>query len=304
MKIKAFMLMACAGMSFAAKKPDVVITLEPPPETARELVMTADRIPAINVRLDYSTWLVFPHEKIIQIGSGDMVTNEEKRNGNFTFTKTDHVVSIKPALADRRTNLHVLTDKGIHSFTVSEVSSCKSCRVDLKVLVERDGQEEEKQKADENVLLRKQNDNLIVTVRLTKQQAAEVVEEATAAKRIAAEKSERAISAFKKEYPASQRCDYDFSHNKEPFEVGAICTDGTFTYVFSRSQGVQTIYAETPDGVSLVQFEYARGSSNHDGVYIINGIITRGYLQAGKKKRLKFQVKSTKLADPALQASR
>jgi type IV secretory pathway VirB9-like protein len=279
----------------------VVITLPADvPEVASTMRLSPRQIPGINVRVWRETWLVFPpDEKVLQASNGDPK--------NFQQEYADaghHVVEIKPALEDRVTNMHVLTDKGSYSFVLREISSCKTCRVDLKVFVERDGHEEVKQQEDAVADLTKRNETLLATVRLTRQQAAEVAEEATAAKRISAEKAERSISAFKKEYPASQRCDYEFAHNKAPFEVGAICTDGTFTYVFSRSQGVQTIYAQKPDGVSLVQFDYARGSSNHDGVYIINGIITRGYLQAGKKKRLKFQVKTAKAEGPALQASR
>lgn len=284
-------------MAQAAKKPDVVITLDAPvPEVARSMKVSERQISTINLHMFRETWIVFPEsEKILQSSSGD--------KDNFTMEFADaghHIIEIKPAVEGRETNLHVLTTKANYSFLLREISKRRDgSKVDLKVFVGRDGAEEEKQQESAVADLQKRIDTMTASNRLMKQTATEAVDEANAAKRIAIEKAEKQVEAFKRDYPASQRCRYEFPHNKAPFEVSAICSDGANTFIFSDSIGLASVYAETAEGISLVRVHYARGQTNDEGVYILSGIVTKGYMQIGKKHRMHFQV-----VPKTLQASR
>ena len=52
------------------------------------------------------------------------------------------------------------------------------------------------------------------------------------------------------------------------------------------------IHRTTKDGKpALVKFDFHNGKAAHEGTYIIDSVMTKGYLQLGKRK-LKFQSRS------------
>jgi hypothetical protein len=289
------------------KGPVTVITLDAPPEPAVKSVKIAPRdVISINTRVWNYTWLVFD-EKIITTATGDpkhfLTEIADERDGR-------HVLQVKPALEGRQTNLQVLTDKGTYSFLLREVSQCQACDTDLKLLVESDGSvsaaiEKEQKSRKELAAYKEQIIGLRDSVRLTKEQATARIAEAEIANQKGVAKAERDAAEFKKAYPASQSCNYKFAQNKSPFFIGSICNDGAFTFIYSRDNGLATPYSHKTDGMSLVVYDYIRGASNHQGVYVLNGVVTDGYLQSGKKKRLKFRmVASPEAQSGEIRASR
>jgi len=89
--------------------------------------------------------------------------------------------------------------------------------------------------------------------------------------------------AFRNQYPTSTlKSDYKFQKDKKPFKVSDIYHDDKFTYIRSSAQEKPTLY-EVKDGQpALINF------SLNNGVYVVEHIVDKGYLQIGKH-RLDFE---------------
>jgi hypothetical protein len=134
--------------------------------------------------------------------------------------------------------------------------------------------------ADQN----KQIDELMARVQALQEQAKQAKSDARA--EIAKE-----TAAFRATYPLALRCDYSYRFNQAPFYVGAICTDGVFTYIKSAAEQMPSLYMEKDGKPALVKFDFRTGQGPHQGTYVIDSAMTSGYLQLGKRK-LKFHVRS------------
>ena len=271
----------------AQKKPQPAAAVSvPPPEAppaARSYVINDRQTILVHTKVRFDTWIILPPEEhITEAGAGDP--------DNWSIKAADekhptNLVHVKPAEANARTNLHLRTASGrIYSFLLTEVSNCPSCQPDLKVFIDppppaiafafAPPADDHKKEIEE---LRRE----LATSR----------EDTRRARSAARSQITRETAAFRAAYPLALRCDYTYRFNRAPFFVEAICSDGLFTYIKSAAQEMPSLYMEKDGKPALVKFDFRIGKAPHEGTYIIDSVMTKGYLQLGKRK-LKFQTRT------------
>ena len=72
-----------------------------------------------------------------------------------------------------------------------------------------------------------------------------------------------------------------------PFEVSAIYTDGTFTFIRANASELPALYEIRDGSPNLVNFQV------ENGTYVVPKVLERGYLALGAQK-LEFQTRETK----------
>jgi type IV secretory pathway VirB9-like protein len=254
------------------------------PPVARSYVINDRQTVLVNTKIRYDTWIILPREEVItEAGMGDpdnwsVKAADEKHPTN--------ILHVKPDQKDARTNLHLRTAAGhIYSFLLTEVSSCSSCQPDLKVFVDP---------PPEPIRLAFQapaaEDHMQEIAQL-KLEIGQLRDQARRAQSEARTKIDQETSAFRAQYLPALRCDYSYKFNRALFFVEAICSDGLFTYIKSGAEEMPSLYMERDGKPALVKFDYRSGPGPHQGTYIIDAVMTSGYLQLGRKK-LKFRVRS------------
>jgi type IV secretion system protein VirB9 len=83
---------------------------------------------------------------------------------------------------------------------------------------------------------------------------------------------------YRATYPQKLTFDYTFERDKAPFNIHSVFRDDKFTYIAANPDETASFYALKDGKPDLTQFEY------HNGVYVVRGIVDRGFLQVGKKK--------------------
>jgi type IV secretory pathway VirB9-like protein len=264
----------------AAAAPATPEKYESTPE-AKTYRMSDRQSVTIQSKVQYDTWIVLPSSEVVmEAGTGDpenwqIRSADEKRGSN--------VIHVKPAVKNSTTNMHLLGSSGhIYSFVLREISSCESCKPDLKVFVEPTGDDSlgmaQRQREAEH------EKEVTAKINLLTSQLDEFRAQARTAKESAALEISRATADFQAAYPLQLRCDYQFEGNKAPFMVSAICSDQRFTYIKSGAREMPSLYIFRDGKPALVQFKYFRGASATEGTYVINSVITSGYLALGKQK--------------------
>lgn len=288
MKLAFFLLglpLAAIQAQHKPPRPAAVIALPPEaPPNARSYVINDRQTVLVNTKVRFDTWIILPpNDYVTEAGAGDpenwsIKAADEKRPTNL--------VHVKPAEANARTNLHLRTASGrIYSFLLTEISNCATCQPDLKVFVDP---------PSENLTLAfhpTPAEDSKKEIESLRQQVQSSQEEARRTRKEARIQIDRETATFRAGYPLRLRCDYTYTFNRAPFFVEAICSDGLFTYIKSASEEMPSLYMEKDGKPALVKFEFRTGKSPHEGTYIIDSVMTRGYLQLGKKK-LKFQTRS------------
>ncbi len=241
----------------------------------------------VHTKVRYDTWIILPpDEAVTGAGSGDNENWQVKPADDKRATNLFHV---QPSKENTRTNLNLRTSAGrYYSLLLIEDSACASCQPDLKVFIE-----------PTEIRMPNLQMGFGITPEVDYQkQVADLKVELDAAKAeskrlnvAAGEKMEHEITEFRAEYPLKLECGYTTKFNKAPFNVQAIFSDGTFTYIKSNSLELPSLYIEKDGKPALVQFKYVRGESAHEGTYVVDSVITRGHLQLGKKK-LKFAART------------
>lgn len=266
-----------------AKPATVIVPAAETPPIARSYVINDRQTIVVNTKVRFDTWIILPaNDSITEAGAGDpdnwsIKAADEKRPTNL--------VHVKPAEANARTNLHLRTASGrIYSFLLAEISGCATCQPDLKVFVDP---------PPENMTLTFPSpaEDHRKEITMLRQQVQAAREEAGQAKSAARTQVNRETAAFRAAYPVALRCDYRYKFGRAPFFVEAICSDGLFTYIKSAAEELPSLYMAKDGKPALVKFEFRAGKVPHEGTYIINSVMTHGYLQLGKKK-LKFQTRS------------
>ena len=119
---------------------------------------------------------------------------------------------------------------------------------------------------------------VIAEVDELRRKADDVQKTAEEARASATKGAEQEISAFRSSYPTRLQFPYRFKANEKPFDVAAIYTDGTFTYIRAGASELPSLY-EIKDGIpNLVNFQV------QNGVYIVPKVLERGYLAIGKQR--------------------
>jgi hypothetical protein len=91
--------------------------------------------------------------------------------------------------------------------------------------------------------------------------------------------------------PTRMRFVYPIEYRK-PFFIRAMYHDLTHTYVVSDATSLPAIYAEKDGKPALVDFEVPVSSPVSGSVYVVPGILSRGYFKLGKEE-LRFQARET-----------
>ena len=86
------------------------------------------------------------------------------------------------------------------------------------------------------------------------------------------------MAQFRSTYPTALQFPYRFKANHKPFNVAAIYTDGTFTYIRANPSELPSLYDVTDDMPNLINFQVEHG------VYIVPKVLTAGYLTIGKQR--------------------
>jgi type IV secretion system protein VirB9 len=90
------------------------------------------------------------------------------------------------------------------------------------------------------------------------------------------------VATFRAAYPTELQFPYRFKANEKPFNVSAIYTDGTFTYIRANASELPSLYEIRDSAPNLINFQV------ENGVYIVPKVLANGYLSIGKQ-RLMFE---------------
>ena len=201
-------------------------------------------------------------------------SNQPTRSGRLIL------FHVQPSKENTRTNLNLRSSAGhYYSLLLIEDSECKACQPDLKVFIEPTDMKIPSAQMSYSGNSEADYQKQIGTLK------AKVTEAESEIGRIDAQGARRTwkrrVAAFRAEYPLTLRCSYDTKFGTGPFQVDAICTDGTFTFIKARSEQIPSLYTEKDGKPGLSQFRYVRGATAHDGTYVIDSVIYRGELRLG-----------------------
>lgn len=226
-----------------------------------------DIIP-IRAKIRFSTLIVLPaNEEILDFTTGD--------KDFWIINGVHNLCYIHPAQANIKSNLNLITASGhVYSFLLTEISDQPNEQPDLKVFVVPKDESSIAPVGGQVKYVRASE------VEAYKQEAEATQAQAAEAIRQAQSQVQQKITAYREQYPATLRFDYEYKSKaaKPPFSVTAIYHDDRFTYIKSSAQEKPAIY-EVKDGKpDLVDFDF------ENGVYIIPEIVDQGYLVIGKQK--------------------
>src|SRR5207248_2491347 len=94
----------------------------------------------------------------------------------------------------------------------------------------------------------------------------------------AAKTVDERIAKFRAAYPTELAFPYRYRANERPFNVSAIFTDGTFTYIRANASELPALYEVRDGSANLINFQVEHG------LYIIPKVVSRGYLAIGKQR--------------------
>jgi type IV secretory pathway VirB9-like protein len=191
-------------------------------------------------------------------------------------TPEAHFVFVKPTEANTSTNLNVITRAGnVYSLVLRESSGDPDMRVVLEAqdvgyigaaadaprYVPAAALDDFKAQAE------------IARERVKRAEDALVQQAADDAKRAEEDKA-----AALRKYPAQVRTDYAFKAKDPVFQVAAIYRDDHFTYIRATPSEVPAVYEKKDDKPALINFTF------RDGLYILDHVVTDGYLSIGAKR--------------------
>jgi type IV secretion system protein VirB9 len=225
----------------------------------------------LHAKVNYSTLIVLPDgEEVIEATCGD-------REG-WLINVRGGLVSVKPASADRQTNLNVVATSGqVYAFLLTEISAHSSAQdVDLAVYLEPETLDGTALGGTRPTWVRaEQLEDFRAQAELAREQARRATEAAQA-------ELERGITDVRTRYPLSLQFAYRVTLDSTPFFVRAMFHDDHRTFIQSAARELPALY-ELKDGKpNLVTFEV------QDGTYVVPKVLDDGYLMIGSK-RLAFR---------------
>lgn len=265
----AIPLLPLCGLLSAQTPPPVQKSAAPSPPTtlAATVIHYGDQdVPRIRTKLRFTTLIMLPRsEQILDFTCGDKEFWIVNGTQNFAY--------VKPAKANSRTNLNLVTASGnVYSFLLQEIGEQSADDPDLKVFVEP---------KDESMISALNSAPKWVPAQQIddyRQQVEIAKDEARQARKTAEEAVQRDVSKFQSEYPTGLKFPYKFEPNRKPFAVSAIYHDDKFTYIQANPQETPALY-ELKDGTpNLINFQF------RNGTYIVDKILDSGYLAIGKQK--------------------
>jgi type IV secretion system protein VirB9 len=230
----------------------------------REVTVDARSVVPVHAKVRFTTMIILPeHEQILDYVCGD--------KDFWVVSGADNLAYVKPAKPGAETNLNLVTASGtVYSFLLTEGAA----PTDLKLYVVPDeslastaGERKYFTAADVEALRRSAED------------AKKALEDtkATTQKGI-----DERLAAFRASYPIQLQFPYQYRAHEKPFDVSAIYTDGTFTFIRAGASELPALYEIRDGHPNLVNFQIEQG------VYVVPKVLESGYLAIGKR-RLAFQ---------------
>ena len=243
-------------------------------QKAREVSYTPQSVVQLRAKLRFTTMIILPEqEEILDFVCGDKEF--------WIVSGVQNLAYIKPAKAGVTTNLNLVTASGrVYSFVLTE----GAVEPDLKVFVTVDDALKPPSGNSQRFYSAVQVEEARRDAEDARREADEARTQADAARAAAAETVDERIKQFRATYPTQLRFPYRYDANRRPFNVSAIYTDGTFTYIHAAPAELPALY-ELVDNAShrtktpnLVNFQVEHG------IYVVPKVLDRGYLAIGKQQ--------------------
>ena len=222
--------------------------------------------PLIRAGLLQATLIVLPaEEKVANVFAGDTV--DWVFDGGHVASR---FVSVKPKLANRSTDVHIISDHGNeYTLLLREVSGEEDAHYDSKVLLDPS----DKAAKDRLALL-----PVFVPV-ADLEKAREEARAAKSAEAAELKAEEGKAEQYRSQYPGSLHFDFTWNEKKgRDLGLQQIWRDERFTYLRGRFQETAALY-EVKDGKpSLINFDFS------NGLYTVPKELEDGYLAIGKQK--------------------
>jgi type IV secretion system protein VirB9 len=238
----------------------VMIVASARAQDTREVTVTARSVVPVHTKVRFTTMIILPaHERILDYVCGD--------KDFWIVSGAENLAYVKPAKAGAETNLNLVTASGaVYSFLLTEGSAPP----DLKLYVVPDAS-----LASSTVERKYYTAAEMDALRATAEEAKKALDEAN----VSAQKTvDERVAAFRAAYPIQLRFPYQFRVREKPFDVTAIYTDGTFTFIRAEATELPALYEIRDGRPNLVNFEVERG------VYVVPKVLERGYLVIGKQR--------------------
>ena len=232
-----------------------------PTPATREVHYSSRSVIAVNARLRFTTLIILPErEEILDYVCGD--------KDFWIVSGAQNLAYVKPAKAGAVTNLNLVTASGnVYSFLLTEGSG----EPDLKLYVSPD----DTLKAEGTSVRRFFTADEIAGF---KRAADEARRDADATRASISKTVDERVAKFRAAFPTELRFPYRFKAHEPPFDVAAIYTDGTFTYIRANASELPSLYELRDNAPNLVNFQV------ENGVYIVPKVLERGYLAIGKRR--------------------
>jgi type IV secretion system protein VirB9 len=245
---------------------------------ARQVTVTPESVVALHAKLRFTTMVVLPEsEEILDFVCGDKEFWIVSGGQNLAY--------IKPAKAGAMTNLNLVTASGhVYSFVLTEGTADP----DLKVFVTPDEPARSPTTGVQKFYSAQQAEDLRRQIDDANRDADDARQQLNADRAAAAKKVDEQVSAFRASFPTTLQFPYRFKANQAPFNVSAIYTDGTFTYIRADARELPALYELVDNWPSHVPSPNLINFQVEHGVYIVPKVLDRGYLAIGKQK-LVFQ---------------
>ena len=203
-----------------------------PAQTAREVTYTPQSIVSLHAKLRFTTMVILPEqEEILDFVCGDKEF--------WVVSGVQNLAYIKPAKAGITTNLNLVTASGhVYSFVLTEGTDAP----DLKVFVTLEDSGVSPKTGPQKFYSAVQVD----AFRRDAEDARKEVDDARTQldhERNEAKKTiDERVNDFRATFPTTLQFPYRFKANQRPFNVSAIYTDGTFTYIRADATELPALY--------------------------------------------------------------
>jgi type IV secretion system protein VirB9 len=221
----------------------------------------------LNARVRFTTMIILPEkEEILDFVCGD--------KDFWIVSGGQNLAYVKPAKAGAVTNLNLVTASGhVYSFLLTEGGG----EPDLKLYIEPDDNGPPTAGATKRFYTSDE-------VAAFKRAAEDARRDADTARADASKSADDRVAKFRSAYPTGLRFPYHFKAHEKPFNVEAIYTDGTFTYIRANATELPSLYEVRDHAPNLVNFQV------ENGVYVVLKVLESGYLAIGKQ-RLEFETR-------------
>ena len=229
-------------------------------------VSEADTPPVIRAGLLQSTLILLPsEEKVANVFAGDTV--DWVFDGGHVASR---FISIKPKVANRTTDVHIISDHGNeYTLELREVSGDDDPHFDSKVFI-TPGDKAAKDKLAELPVF-------VPAAELDKVKQEAATAKAAEAANLKAEQTKE--EAYHSQYPGSLHFDYTWNKSRgKELGLQEIWRDDKFTYLRGNFQETPALYEVKDKKPSLINFDFS------NGLYTVPKELDSGYLAIGKQK--------------------